>query len=250
MKIDILASGSHGNCIALTNNEITLLIDAGVAKTKIEKRLMEVGINPADVAAILITHAHGDHVKGLPIANKYSIPVYAGADEWTDIKGVESGLKRDAKDIQIEGFHIDVFAVHHDARQPVGYAVTTNRGRDNERKTSICLDTGKVDEQMLQKMAGSDTYIIEANHDPMMVEASSYPTSVQIRVLSDIGHLSNEQTANALAKLLTGRGEQVYLVHLSSKNNMPSLAKVVVMNVLYRQRKLEEGINYHLEVIS
>ncbi len=141
MKVDILASGSSGNCIALTTNESTILIDAGIAKTKIEKRLLEVGITPNSVKAIFVTHAHSDHIKGLPLANKYKIPVYAGEREWKNITTVEDEL---ISAIGVGGifgcdhFIVSHFNVHHDAIDPRGYVVWT---LDNF-KVSICLDTG------------------------------------------------------------------------------------------------------------
>ncbi|KJD42462.1 MBL fold metallo-hydrolase, partial [Paenibacillus terrae] len=97
MKVNILASGSKGNCIALTSAGQTILIDAGIAKTKIEKRLLDVGIRPDHITAIFITHAHGDHIKGLPMANKYRIPVYATEGEWKGISGVDDELRRVAE---------------------------------------------------------------------------------------------------------------------------------------------------------
>jgi phosphoribosyl 1,2-cyclic phosphodiesterase len=96
MKVDILASGSKGNCIALTSGQTTILIDAGVAKTKIEKRLLEVGIRPDEVKGIFITHAHGDHIKGLPLANKYKIPVITTLTIHTDMQSMILSLKNNA----------------------------------------------------------------------------------------------------------------------------------------------------------
>ncbi len=250
IKVDILASGSGGNCIALRSEQTTILIDAGVAKTKIEKRLLEVGIRPDEVAAIFITHAHADHIKGLPLANKYLIPVLATYGEWRGIGGVGSELQcildllhGEYETQFIDGMQVKPFRTHHDAYEPVGYVVS-----DRDETVSICLDTGKIDADMLQAMAGSDIYIIEANHEPDMVEAGDYPDSVKARILSDNGHLSNEQVATALQRLIQGRGERIYLTHLSKRNNLPALAEMTVKAAL-RRRGFEAGSHYHLEVV-
>lgn len=252
MKVDILASGSSGNCIALTTNESTILIDAGIAKTKIEKRLLEVGIVPTNVEAIFVTHAHSDHVKGLPLANKYNIPVYASRGEWKSIKGVDAGLMYETSEdghlfnfdgLSIPQIKIVPFDVHHDAYEPKGYFI-----QSANYKVSICLDTGRVDTSMLSAMRNSDIYIIEANHEPRMVEASNYPNSVKARILSHVGHLSNEQTATALRELVRGKGERIYLTHLSSKNNLPTLAKMTVKRELLK-KGYQAGSHYELEVV-
>lgn len=251
MKVDILASGSAGNCIALTTAGKTILIDAGIARTKIEKRLLEVGIRPDSIAAIFITHAHGDHTKGLPMANKYGIPVYATVGEWKGISGVNERLQRTLETkfgiyepTYLGGVTVHPFQTHHDAYEPVGYAIEPDDGP----RACVVFDTGKVDDDMLAMMEGS-IYIIEANHDRDMVAESSYPDSVKARVLSDLGHLSNEQTAAALAELISGRGEQIYLTHLSSSNNLPALAEATVKAAL-AQRGFRAGTHYHLEVIA
>jgi len=251
MKINILASGSGGNCIALRNNETTVLIDAGIAKTKIEKRLLEAGIRPNTIKAIFITHAHKDHTKGLPLANKYHIPVYASEGEWKDISSVDKELTNilslEGVLFDYEGFgewiEIIPFQTHHDAFEPYGYVVQTE-----DMKVSICLDTGHIDSNMLEAMKDSNVYIIEANHDPKMVETSNYPDSVKSRILSDVGHLSNKQTAAALQKLVRGKGEKIYLAHLSSKNNMSSLAETTVVHALYK-KGLKPGVDYEIEVV-
>lgn len=254
LKVNILASGSSGNCIALTSGGSTILVDAGVAKTKIEKRLLEVGIVPNNVEAIFITHAHKDHTKGLPLANKYKIPVYAAEDEWKDIDLVEDELQfvADQESVLVPfsdedwAFEVIAFNVHHDAYQPKGYVIKSD---DGNFKVSICLDTGKVDEFMLYQMRHSDVYIIESNHEPRMVEASSYPNSVKARIVSDAGHLSNKQTAETLYKLVQGRGEQIYLTHLSSNNNMPALAEMTTVRELTKKGFIKDK-HYKLEVIT
>ncbi|WP_306009367.1 MBL fold metallo-hydrolase [Bacillus sp. MMSF_3328] len=247
MKVDILASGSAGNCIALRSSETTILIDAGIAKTKIEKRLLEVGIRPDSIRAIFVTHAHADHIKGLPLASKYKIPVIAAEGEWKSIQGVDRDLQRSIKagmDVRFEDYFIESFKTHHDAHDPLGYIVSDFEGE----KCSICLDTGKVDPEMLSAMEYSNIYIIEANHEPNMVEVSDYPNSVKARILSHVGHLSNEQTAEALSKLVNGVGEQIYLTHLSSKNNMPALAEMTVKRALAK-KGFKPNQHYRIEVV-
>lgn len=254
MNVNILASGSKGNCIALTAGESTILVDAGIAKTKIEKALLGVGITPNNIQAIFITHAHKDHTKGLPLANKYKIPVYAGEEEWKDIDSVNDhlGYVTDQESVLVPSsdddwlFKVSSFDVHHDAYEPKGYVIENSNGNF---KVSICLDTGKVDDIMLLMMRHSDIYILESNHAPTMVEASDYPNSVKARVLSDVGHLSNEQTANALSKLIQGKGEQIYLTHLSSNNNMPALAEMTTVRALAKKGFNREQ-HYKLEVIK
>jgi phosphoribosyl 1,2-cyclic phosphodiesterase len=247
MRVDILASGSGGNCIALRSSQATILVDVGIAKTKIEKRLLEVGIRPDSISAIFITHAHSDHIKGLPLANKYKIPVYAGEGEFKDIKGLDEDLIKSIKsgsDINMGDWFIETFKTHHDARDPLGYVITSDDGY----KCSICLDTGHVDPAMLSAMEYSNIYIIESNHEPNMVEVSDYPNSVKARILSHIGHLSNEQTAEALSKLINGVGEQIYLTHLSSSNNMPALAEMTVKRALTK-KALRANTHYRIEVV-
>lgn len=247
MKVNILASGSGGNCIALSSGQTTILIDAGIAKTKIEKKLLEVGIRADEIAAIFVTHAHGDHVKGLPLANKYRIPVYASEGEWKSIKGVDEELKevmRKTQTIGFKKFDVDAFHTHHDAYESLGYTILDREGN----KCSVCLDTGKVDQEMLKAMEYSTIYIIESNHEPSMVEVSEYPNSVKARVVSDIGHLSNQQTADTLKKLIQGAGEQIYLTHLSSNNNLPALVEMTVKRAL-KQKGYVAGKDYEIEVV-
>lgn len=244
MKVNILASGSGGNVIALRSGESTILVDCGIAKTKIEQRLLDVGIRPDSIKAIFITHAHSDHTKGLPLANKYKIPVYAGEGEWKSIQGVDSELQNSIAMVEHLGdMKILAFPTHHDAFDPRGYSIFSNK-----EKVSICLDTGHVDDLMLTAMQCSNIYIIEANHEPNMVEVSDYPNSVKARILSHIGHLSNEQTAEALSQLVQGVGEQICLTHLSHKNNLPALAKITVIHALAK-KGLKPDKDYKIEVI-
>ena len=247
MKVDILAGGSSGNCIAIRSSESTILIDAGIAKTKIEKKLLDAGIRPDSIEAIFVTHAHSDHIKGLPLANKYRVPVFAAKDEWKSILGVDISLTHyidDGETIPWKDIEVASFRVHHDAFDPRGYTV-----RIGDKKAAICLDTGHIDKDILNAMKGSDIYVIEANHEPAMVEYSDYPDKVKARIISDIGHLSNQQTAAALSKLVTGSGEKIIITHLSSKNNLPEIAKLTIIKALSK-KGLKCNVDYELQVFK
>lgn len=244
MKVDILASGSGGNVIAVRSSGNTILVDVGISKTNIEQRLLEVGIKPNEIDAILITHAHSDHVKGLPLANKYHIPVFASEGEWKSIKGVNEELRHIIDgNLLVSSFDVTTFNVHHDAFEPIGYAIVDKVGD----KVSVCLDTGKVDSEMIEVMKYSEFFIIESNHDPVMLEHSNYPNVTKARILSDIGHLSNQQTAEALSNLVKGIGEKIYLTHLSSSNNMPELAKLTTIRALAKLG-FKANKDYEIEV--
>lgn len=253
MKVDILASGSSGNCVAITSGEQTILIDAGIAKTKIEKRLLEVGIRPDHIAAIFISHGHKDHSKGLTIANKYRIPVWAATEEWKLIGIVDDDLRRNIDDrepvIHGCGYECHAFRTFHNTYNSFGYAITLygDTSAADDLKVSVCLDTGKVCDEMLGSMSGSDIYIIEANHDVDMQLESDRPESVIARNLSDLGHLNNDQVADALTRLIEGGGERIYLVHISGDCNTPALAEWTVRTAL-RKNGFELGKHYHLEV--
>jgi phosphoribosyl 1,2-cyclic phosphodiesterase len=248
VEIKFIGTGSKGNCIAIGFIDGWILFDIGIAKTKCEKLLLENGIDPKEVRCIFISHAHKDHVAGLPFAEKWNIPVYASAGTWktVDFSGDKRVLKFDKTMISygLGVLNVRWFKTHHDDYESLGYTVEDEEGT----KVSICLDTGHVDRDMLEAMRGSDIYIIEANHDPELVAVSSYPDSVKARILSDVGHLSNEQTAKALSQLVTGKGEKIYLCHLSSSNNLPAIAKGEVVRAL-RKKGLQIDKHYSVEVV-
>ncbi|TCZ76077.1 MBL fold metallo-hydrolase [Paenibacillus albiflavus] len=252
MKVNIIASGSDGNCIHIQSGDTGILIDAGKWKRDIEKRLLARGINAStDIQAIFVTHAHGDHIRGLTLANKYNIPVYATEGEWRGISGVKDEVKHTLHTlygkyemIWIWNMNIYPFKVHHDAYEPVGYAIEDDYGN----RCCVVFDTGHIDQDMLEMMEGN-IYIVESNYDEAMLENGTYSDYLKARIASDIGHLSNDQTAVALAKLVHGNGERIYLTHLSSNNNMPALAEMTVKRAL-RQRGFELGKHYFLEVVG
>ncbi|QGR00174.1 MBL fold metallo-hydrolase [Paenibacillus psychroresistens] len=251
MEVKIIAGGSGGNVIAVRSNDTIIIIECGLPKTKIENLLIQNGFNPTDIQAIFITHPHQDHVQGIGLANKYRIPVYASEGTWKNEKymqTVEEDLRNVATvadEINIENeFFITPFSTHHNDFDPFGFVVIGDKGN----RLSICLDSGIVDQTMIEAMAGSNIFIIEANHDLDLLINGEYHEQLKARISSDLGHLSNEQTAEALAQLIVGKGERIILTHLSKQNNTPELAEKAVEDAL-EAKGFERVFDYQLEVI-
>jgi phosphoribosyl 1,2-cyclic phosphodiesterase len=246
MKITFLSTGSKGNSIAIQTGGCTILIDIGLRKTKAEQCLLNSGIRPDEIDAIFLTHAHSDHVQGLPLAFKWGIPIFASEGTFKSLKMdlSEFDTLKHGQTTGIKGVAVRAFHTHHNDYESLGYSFYDN---DNN-KVSVCLDTGHVDAEMIEAMRGSTHYIIEANHDVDKVILSDYPEAVKARNLSDLGHLSNDQAAEALAQLVKGRGEKVYLCHLSKKCNTESLALHTVVLALAKKGFMS-GIHYDVEVV-
>ena len=138
---------------------------------------------------------------------------------------------------------VQAFDVYHDAAEPIGFTIS-----GNGYKVSVLMDTGQVTDDMLQAMSFSDVYVFECNHDIDMVTDGDYPEVTKQRVLSDVGHMSNTAAAAALAQLIRGQGERIFLTHMSSSNNMPALALATVKRAL-KAKGFIEGQNYFMEVI-
>ena len=242
MELKVISSGSKGNTVAVISGESVLLVDLGLPKTKADKMLLENGIAMKDVCGVLVSHSHGDHICGIPLAEKYSVPIFASEGTFKVLKCENQNVI--AKDLtyNIDKFQVIAFDTYHNDYQSFGYVIS-----DGEQQASVLLDTGKVTSEMIGYMMGSDIILIESNHDRDMVVLSDYPLSVQERNLSDLGHLSNEQAAEALAKIITGNGEKILLAHLSSKCNTPDLAKYAVKQEL-KKKGFTQGRHYTLEV--
>jgi phosphoribosyl 1,2-cyclic phosphodiesterase len=251
MNVKIIAGGSGGNVIAVRSNETIILVECGLPKTKIESLLIQNGFYPTEIQAIFVTHPHQDHCQGISLANKYRIPVYASEGTWKNEKYMQT-VNDDLQNILVVGetvnieceFYIESFHTHHNDFDPLGFVITD----DSRQQLSVCLDTGVVDDNMIEAMSGSDIYIIEANHDLDMLINGGYHDQLKARICSDLGHLSNEQTAEALSKLILGTGERIILTHLSKANNTPELAEKAVEDAL-ESKGFERIFNYQLEAI-
>lgn len=235
MSFTVLSSGSTGNATVIKNEETALMIDAGLSAKRIEELLKERELSGEDLSGILVTHEHSDHIKGLgAIARKYKLPIYANEKTWAamskhvgtleDIQRVmlETGATREFGSLRVESF-----AISHDAAEPVGYNFY-----DGESKLSVATDLGYVSDKVKEAISDADVMVLEANHDVNMLRMGRYPWNIKRRILSDIGHLSNEMAGAILSELLTGVTKRTYLAHLSLDHNMMDLAKMSVRSAM------------------
>jgi phosphoribosyl 1,2-cyclic phosphodiesterase len=212
-----------------TPDGVRLLLDCGVPLRRLERCLAIIGVEPSSVTALFITHGHRDHTAALdlkhPFAQRYRIPVYATGGFWRT-SGAKTHLEPDLRRHVVPGRPVDLgrcrvepFLKPHDAAEPVGYTV-----RSSGRALSIATDLGCVPESVSDAVKDSDYLILESNHDRDMELNSGRSRRLIERVLSDVGHLSNDQAARALSRVVSRRTRLVLLSHLSIECNTPDLA--------------------------
>lgn len=227
IKFCSLSSGSSGNCQYIEYENTKILIDAGLSGKTTDALLKCIGVDPEELDAIFITHEHIDHVMGAGIlSRKYNLPIFANGETWEAMADkIKKIAGRNIKEFRIEedfyfkDLYVRPMPIFHDAVNPNGYVFQTQ-----ESKISIVTDTGWISTEMLELMEDSDLYYLESNHDVDMLIKGSYPWPLKQRVLSTRGHLSNENSAQAVRKLVKGKGEAIILAHLSRDNNTPELA--------------------------
>lgn len=223
MRCTVLASGSKGNCICIEGEDGAVLVDAGLSVRETLGRLKTAGIDPATVEAILVTHEHTDHVRGLgPLVRILGVPVYgtAGTLQHAGIPGAV--VCRTGQAFAVAGFDVEPVPTSHDAREPCGFRV-----RSGDLSVACCTDTGVITDRMVPVFRSCDAVVLESNHCPVMLENGPYPAVLKKRIRSRHGHLSNEDAAACLREIGT-EVHAVVLAHLSDVNNTPERARLVV----------------------
>lgn len=236
-RIYPICSSSSGNCTFIGTRGHGILIDAGCSFKTIVNALAEIGTSADDIEALFITHEHSDHVKAVPmIAKKTGIPIFASA-------GTITALMNDSVNTLPDGAHIyDVmresyrsadflvegFPTSHDCAQGLGYAVTYGN-----RRLAVCTDTGFVTPEAERKLLGCEAVLLESNYDAEMLRRNlRYTAALKRRIISDIGHLSNESAAEFAVKLVESGTKHLILGHLSRENNTPATAESCVERAL------------------
>lgn len=239
-----LYSGSSGNCILIGSEKTKVLIDCGLPGKKVIEALDRIKQDPTEIKAIFVTHEHSDHIKGVGIiSRKFDIPVYTNQLTWDAMapkigKVKESNIKIiDKRSLTIiDDLQIQAFNIPHDAIAAMGYTVKEESGKS----ASVVTDIGTFTEEIRQNVVDSEILLLEANHDQEMVKFGPYHYDLKRRVLSEVGHLCNEDCGQAIVELMKdGKFRRIVLGHLSNTNNIPELAYKAVVNILE-----ENGLDY------
>ncbi len=229
MRLAVLGSGSGGNSLVVESGGHRLLIDAGFSCRQIERRLASLGDDAGRLDALLLTHEHQDHCRGVDVlARRYSLPVYAtrgtldgcsfGGEAMALARAVVSGRPFEVP--EAPSFRIEAFGIPHDAREPVGYVIEDDAGC----RAGLVADLGSRSQLAWGRLHDLDCLVIESNHDLQMLRTGPYPWYLKQRVASRHGHLSNNEAAAGVVELLGDRLSSVVLYHLSRTNNLPALA--------------------------
>jgi phosphoribosyl 1,2-cyclic phosphodiesterase len=229
VRFIVLGSGSGGNAAVVEAGGIRILVDAGLSAKQLVTRMMASGVNPATLNAVLLTHEHGDHVRGLRVLMKQlAVPIYATPSTSLVVRdgGVGGAWKifESGAGFRLNGLEVQSFAVPHDAVEPVGFTF-----RHEDRSFGLLSDTGHVTKLILDRLRGVNALFVEANYDDELLEADmKRPWPTKQRISSRHGHLSNAQTAALVAELVPAGLRRVVLGHLSRDCNCPVKAATAV----------------------
>lgn len=236
MQVQMISSGSKGNCAIILSDDANIIIDAGISFQALKKKLEEHSLSFDIFNAILITHAHKDHTSGLSSIIKHStINAYIPEKMFDSLKDYIPYARCNFIDdnFNINSLEIELIHTSHDAPSSVGYIIT-----EGNKRMCYITDTGYINRKYLAKMTELDLYVIESNHDEVMLMDGPYPRFLKERVISDKGHLSNKTTAKYLKKIIGKNTKNIVLAHLSETNNTEELALKTV-----REEVSDESIN-------
>lgn len=221
----VLAGGSKGNSIFIESEKARILIDAGLSCKQLEIRLGQIGIDPKNLDAIVITHEHRDHTHGVNVfTKKHRTPVYlnraayeAVKQHWENVPSVR--FFQSSEDFEINDLIFSPFSIPHDAQDPVGLVI-----KNNGKNLGVVSDLGYVTHLVRERLKGVNSLVLESNHDIEMLFSGPYPWALKQRVKGKSGHLSNEESRQLLEDIFNSSGlKSVILTHLSETNNHPDL---------------------------
>ena len=235
-----LYSGSSGNSLYVETENAKLLVDCGVSCKKVEEGLKSIDVDPSSIDAVIITHEHSDHVKGLgTFSKKYNVPIYANQETLDNMESQTSKISTSnintfkiSDKFNINDIEILPFSISHDAANPCGF----NIFKDN-KKISIATDIGTMDTKTIKNLEDSIFILLESNYDPDILRCSPYPYLLKRRIAGPTGHLPNNKAGETISYLMQSGLQTAMLGHLSKENNFPELAYKTVTEELISNKK-------------
>ena len=240
LGLQTLASSSSGNSYLIKSEKTNIILDIGIGIKKLNEKLAEAQLMPEEISGVLLTHEHIDHVRSLGALTRKSADMIVYATRGTicaltektpDLGRTEFMPVTGGQPFVVGDIRVVPFNVSHDTAEPVAYAF-----EKGGRKAAVVTDTGFVSDEIFDNIKDADLLVLEANHERNILLYGRYPYPVKHRILSDLGHLSNEAAAECLVRMLTGLGgskvPRVVLAHLSKENNTPQQALITVRNLL------------------
>lgn len=233
MRFASLGSGSQGNALVVEAGDTRVLLDCGFSTRTTVARLGALGIAPEQLAGVLVTHEHGDHIAGVfKFARRYELPVFLTHGTYAAAPRGKTPLPEcrlidSHTPFAIAGLEIHPFPVPHDAREPVQYAFS-----NGSHRLGVLTDTGSITPHIVDVLRCCDALVLECNHDTEMLASSDYPVMLKRRISGRLGHLDNETAASLLRLLDTSRLQHVVAAHLSLQNNRRELAVTALASVL------------------
>ena len=229
VRLCTLSSGSSGNAVLFEADGTKILIDCGITGKAASDRLSSIGVDPAELSALVVTHEHIDHIRGVGVlSRRFGLPVYASVGTWNGMISTIGDIPHEhihyiAADVpfSVDNAIIFPFATSHDTSESLGFTLS-----DGQKSASVATDLGIVDKYVYDRIRSSELLVLEANHDEQMLMNGPYPYNLKQRILSDRGHISNRVCGALCARLLSenGVGKQILLGHLSNENNTPRTA--------------------------
>lgn len=222
MEIYILGSGSSGNStLIVTKEKKKILVDVGIGIRDLKNKLSTFNYTLDDIDVVLITHSHIDHMRCLKYFDPSIVYTPEDKDYFASCNIVEPYYEYD-----IASLKVLVLPTSHDTFSSVGYVIN-----DDDYKLVYMTDTGYVNRKLFRYMANADCYIFESNHDETMLLNTNRPAFLKRRILSDVGHLSNSESARVLLKLIGKKTKTIVLAHLSEEANTPECALYTFFDV-------------------
>ena len=244
MKACVLGSSSEGNATAIWTENAKILIDAGFSAKELERRLKMVGIIPSEIKGILVSHEHTDNVRGASVfSRKYKIPVYANRFTFKNARSLDNVWEKrpyiSHEEFRLGDLEITSLVVPHDASEPNAFVI-----KNKEKKITIATDLGKHTPVFIEQSYDSDLIILESNYDKKMLLTGFYPPILKKRILSEFGHLSNNEAGKTLRQIIGSSTKQILLAHLSQNNNTPDLAVSVTREHIKDFEEVNLGLTY------